>query len=201
MLWPATSARSARLRVIWIILSLTKEIACSRPRKDTVELETNPLPFTVSVSGPVPAVADIGEMLEIEGCGFGTIEIVKLTAGEIPPPGDGFVTITPKFPTLARSDAFRLIVNLESSTKEATRGDPLNVTDEEERNPVPLIVRVSEADPAGAEGGDRLVIKGWMGGKGPTAIVTVFDFTPPIETTTGTFLPDVIPSGTLAFTW
>jgi hypothetical protein len=49
---------------------LTKVVERALPPHCTVELELNPLPFTVSVKAPDPAAADAGEIELIVGEGF-----------------------------------------------------------------------------------------------------------------------------------
>lgn len=82
--------------------ALTKVVVRAVPLKLTVELETNPVPLTVRVNDAPPTAALMGEIEVIAGPGLFT---VKLTAFEVPPPGDGFVTVTLKVPPVAMSEA------------------------------------------------------------------------------------------------
>jgi len=50
---------------------LTNEAPCKTPLKVTDEEAIKPLPLIVSVNEPVPAPADDGDRLVIEGCGLG----------------------------------------------------------------------------------------------------------------------------------
>jgi len=54
----------------------------------------NPLPFTVKVNAPLPAVAEAGDKEVIDGDGLAGALIVKLTTPEVPPPGVGVKTVT-----------------------------------------------------------------------------------------------------------
>jgi len=67
------------------------------------------LPLTVRVNGASPAVALVGEILDVTGTGLLT---VKVSAGvDVPPPGAGFVTVTDLRPPDAISDAAICVVN------------------------------------------------------------------------------------------
>ena len=77
------------------------------------------------------------------------------TGADGPPPGGGLVTTTGKVPKVARSDALSVMIRLPPLVREAGCTMPLNVTDEDETKPLPLIVNIRGPDPAGAEGGDR----------------------------------------------
>ncbi len=46
---------------------LTNEGECEMPLKETVDEDKKPLPFTVSVNDVVPAMAEDGDKLVIEG--------------------------------------------------------------------------------------------------------------------------------------
>jgi len=79
-------------------------------------------------------------------------------------------------------------------------GDPLKVTTEFGRNPLPLTVRVSGAEPVSAPEGDTLVTKGWGLGNGWIATLATFDVASSIETVTSTAGPVTDPVGTTIFT-
>ena len=55
-------------------------------------MERKFVPLIVSVCAAAPTVADDGEKLVIVGRGLLTAKFMEF---EAPPPGDGFVTITP----------------------------------------------------------------------------------------------------------
>ena len=66
------------------------------------EDETKPEPVTSRGVSPDPASKLEGLMLLIAGTGLST---EKLTAGDVPPPGEGFTTVTFAIDALARSAA------------------------------------------------------------------------------------------------
>ena len=88
------------------------------------------------------------------------LETVKSTMFDDPPPGLGFVTETGNVPAVARSVAESPIVSCVLLTKLVARAVPLKLTDEELTKPFPLMVRVSDAEPAEAELGERYEIPG-----------------------------------------
>jgi hypothetical protein len=133
----------------------------------TEEVLRNPVPLMVSVAVVDPAGSDAGDRLVIAGGGLGTGATTENVIGwEFPPPGAGLVTITGKLPAVARSVALREIVICAPLTNETACEIPLYVADEDETKPVPLMVRVSGADPAGAEEGASEVSVGWGFGAG-----------------------------------
>src|ERR1700722_4038696 len=88
-------------------VALTNEVATLFRLKLTIDPDTKPLPFTVSVNCGPPAVALVGEMLETTGWvrGLGG-KIVSVSVLEIPPPVtpfEGFVTEILSVPGLAIS--------------------------------------------------------------------------------------------------
>jgi hypothetical protein len=69
----------------------TNIVVSATPFHCTTELLVKFVPFTLSENEPLPAVAEEGERLEIAGKG----EFTGNDCGaEVPPPGDGFVTVT-----------------------------------------------------------------------------------------------------------
>jgi hypothetical protein len=84
-------ARSLAAREIVSWAELTNEAACASALYVTPEVGMNPLPFIVSVSEPVPAGAEAGDKLEIDGCGLPGSQLVKarptLGSKTIPSPG------------------------------------------------------------------------------------------------------------------
>ena len=62
-----------------------------------------PVPFTVSVKAPDPAVALAGCNVVMAGTGLLAALIVKTAALDVPPPGAGLVTVTDGVPALAIS--------------------------------------------------------------------------------------------------
>jgi hypothetical protein len=79
----------------------------------------------------------------------------KAAALDGPPPGAGFVTTTAKLPAVLRSVAPSVTVNWPLLIYEATCETPLNVTVEEGRKPIPLIVTKKDCVPTLTELGAR----------------------------------------------
>jgi hypothetical protein len=79
----------------------------------TTELVRKLVPFTSSVVPAAPAVTLVGLTLVIVGTGLSTS---KSTAADVPPPGDGFTTVTwatvPFASLLAASVTLKLIAEL-----------------------------------------------------------------------------------------
>lgn len=75
------------------------------PFQFTVEEDMKFVPATVKVIAGLPTTADVG-LIEVKvGTGFGGTLIVNAIPAEVPPPGDGFVTVTVAVPAVAKSDA------------------------------------------------------------------------------------------------
>jgi hypothetical protein len=68
----------------------------------TTELDTKPVPFTVSVKPAPPAVPDDGLRLVVAGTGLLMLMVCAL---EVPPPGAGLYTVTVAVPVVAISEA------------------------------------------------------------------------------------------------
>ncbi len=66
----------------------------------------------------------------------------KFVPVDAPPPGGGFVTTIGKSPAVARSEEPSVIFNCPELTKAALWVTPLNVTVEDDRKPLPVIVTV-----------------------------------------------------------
>jgi len=77
----------------------------ARPFHRTIEPVMKLLPYTVRVKAGLPAVAEMGEMLEREGIGLLGALMVKVLAVEVPPPGVGLRTVTLAVPEVAISEA------------------------------------------------------------------------------------------------
>jgi hypothetical protein len=125
------------------------------PFQFTVEPETKPVPFTVSVNPAPPAVAEAGLRPVVVGTG---LLIVKVWALEVPPPGAGFTTVTWAVPAVAMSAAVITAVNWVEETYVVARLDPFQFTVEPEAKAVPFTVSVNPAPPAVAEVGLRPVV-------------------------------------------
>jgi hypothetical protein len=157
--------------VSWVLL--TKVVVRLEPLKLTAEVLKKPVPMIVRVCAPAPTRTELGEREVMAGTGFPT---VKVTTFDVPPPGAGFVTETGNVPAVATSVLVREIVSWVLLTKVVVRLEPLKLTDEVLKKPVPLIVSVCAPAPTRTELGKREV----MAGTGlPTEKVTTFDVPPP----------------------
>jgi hypothetical protein len=101
----AAEAISAALMETRICVPLTYVVARLDPFQFATELLTNPLPFTVRVKAPLPAVTEAGDNEVIEGAGLFDGLIVKLATLEVPPPGVGVNTVTWAVPAAEMSAA------------------------------------------------------------------------------------------------
>jgi hypothetical protein len=127
------------------------------PLKFAVEDATNPDPFTVRVSAAEPTDPASGETEVIAGIGLSTAKIVEF---EDPPPGNGFVTTTLKFPADANSAVVSPIVNSLALMKLTLCNAPLELTEEEEMKPEPLIAKFCAVEPRVRDEGEMLLIAG-----------------------------------------
>ena len=133
------------------------------PFQRITELETNPVPFTVSVNALHPATLLDGLRLVILGIGLLIVNVMEL---EVPPPLVGLNTVTWAVPATAMSDAGIDALNWVEDTNVVVRFEPFQRTTYPETNPLPFTVSVNAAPPAVAVEGLRLVIAGagftWM---------------------------------------
>lgn len=98
---PVDATSLARIDAVTSV-ELTKVVVLGLLLNFTAELDTKPVPFTVSVSAPLPAVTPFGLSELIVGAGLLT---VKVCAPVVPPPGAGLVTVTLIGPAVATSAA------------------------------------------------------------------------------------------------
>jgi hypothetical protein len=103
------------------------------------ELETNPLPDTVSVNAGSPAVAEAGEIPLTEGIGVGT-NAVKVTEPDRPPPGAGLNTVTWLVEAKEMSREEMSARSCPEVTKVVGRSLPFQRTTDPGTNPVPFTV-------------------------------------------------------------
>lgn len=143
------------------------------PLTCTTEALLNPDPLTVRVKLDPNTSAVDGEMFEIEGTGFLTVNV---TAGEVPPPGAAVKTVIDNEAPTATSDAGIAAVNCVLLTKLVVRLAPLTRTTEPLMKLLPLTVSVNPALPASALLGE-MVAKDGTGLT--TASVTAEDVPPP----------------------
>src|SRR5580704_12575151 len=100
MLATPAKAMSPELIVAVTFVALTKVVVSAIPLKFTTEVETKPVPFTVSVKPNPPADALPGDSDVIVGTGLLTVRVVAV---EVPPPGVGLATVTLGVPAVAIS--------------------------------------------------------------------------------------------------
>lgn len=82
------------------------------------------------------------------------------TAFEVPPPGDGFVTVTAAVVGAAMSVLVMLAVNLVAETYLVVRFEPFHLTRDVVTNPLPSTVKVNAGPFALAEAGLRVAMAG-----------------------------------------
>lgn len=145
---------------------LTTVVEWAEPFHATAAPERKPVPFTVRVKELPPAVAVAGDNEVRVG---GGLAMVKATAFEAPPPGEGLTTVTALELGDAMSAAVMLAVNCVEFTNVVVRAAPSHCTIAPETKLLPVTVRVNAALPATAVAGLREVIVGT--GFGGTLIV------------------------------
>src|SRR2546421_117816 len=147
---PAVPRSAAEMAAVSCV-ALRNVVVRAAPFQRTVELLTKPLPFTRSVSGPVPAVAPVGVSAVSPGAALLT---VKACAAEAPPPGAGVTTVTCGVPAAATSAAATAAVICVALTKTVVRAAPFQRTLEPVTKLVPLTVSVDAAPPTPALEGE-----------------------------------------------
>jgi hypothetical protein len=117
----------------------------------TVEVETKFVPVTVRVNAAPPAVALAGESEVAVGDGLLTVNV---RAHDLPPPGVGFITVTPAVLAVAMWPAGTEAVNSVPLTYVVVSPVSFHCTVEVETNFVPATVRVNAAPAAVALEGE-----------------------------------------------
>lgn len=118
-------------------------------------------PLTVTVCCPEPATAVFGVSDVIAGTGlFAGALTTKLTAFDVPPPGDGVNTVIGTFPAVAMSACGTEAVSCVALTNDVTRATPFTRTSEEATKLVPFTVKVNAGSPAVLDAGEMVVIVG-----------------------------------------
>ena len=90
-------------------VELTKVVARAVPFHCTCEVGMNPLPVTDKLSAVAPMAAEEGRIELTEGAGLAAI--VKAMPVDVPPPGEGLITVTVAVPTVETSAAVIAAVN------------------------------------------------------------------------------------------
>jgi hypothetical protein len=116
------------------------------------------------------------------GAGDGEVDglMVKVSAPDVPPPGEGVDTLTGTEAAVASSLAAMSACSWLALTSLVVRTAPFHRTTEEATKPLPLTVSVNGPLPAIVEAGDRLVITGTGADVGRAlnvAVTVMFAFT------------------------
>lgn len=105
---PAIARSAAEIAaVIW--LEFTSVVARLAPFHCTADAALNPLPVTVSVITPEPALADAGSTEAMAGAGFELIANDR--PGDVPPPGPELTMVITAVPATAKSETVVVKVN------------------------------------------------------------------------------------------
>jgi len=136
------------------LVALTKVVVTGAPFHMTVAPFAKPLPFTVRVKLPPPAVTDAGLRLLMVADGVGMMENVPGAEVLVSP----FTTVTDADPLLAISAAPMGAVSWLALTNVVVRGVEFQTIWAPERKPAPLTVSVNAEPPAMADGGVRLLM-------------------------------------------
>jgi hypothetical protein len=160
-------------------VAFTNVVTRGLPFHCTTELLTKLLPFTVNVNPGEPALNMFGVIVVIAGNGLFAAVIVNVAAADVPPPGVGFVTVTPGVPAVATSVAKTGIVNCVALIKVVVRAVPLKFTTEVEMKFVPITTSVNPDEPAAIVLGDNDVIVGAGFVAAVTVNVAAADVPPP----------------------
>jgi hypothetical protein len=155
-------------------VALTKVVVSAAVFHKTLAPEANPVPVTVKVNAPLPAVvvAGLSELM----VGTGAASTVNVSVFEVTPPD---FTLTEAVPGLAISLAGTEAVNWVALTNAVLSGAVFHRTLAPDANPVPVTVRVNAPLPA-------LVVAGFsnvMAGPATTVKFNEFDVTPPADLT------------------
>jgi hypothetical protein len=173
---PALAMRPAGTVAVNCV-ALTNVVESSDPFHCTVELLTNPAPFTVSVNADPPVVAAFGLTLVMVRA-----LTMKLTPLEVPPPG--FRTVMVAVPAEAIKPAETAAFNCVPLTNVVDSDTPFQRTVEPLTYPAPLTVNVNAGPPTVAAFGFKLVIVSVL-----TVNVTPLDMPPPGFTTVRVAVP------------
>jgi hypothetical protein len=129
----------------------TNVVARAVPFQLTVEQEleavpTKPVPFTVKVNPPLPAIVDVGLIEVIAGTGSLTVNVC---APDVPPFGPlGFFTVTCGVPPQATFAAGTVALSWVEETNVVARAVPFQFTVAPDTKLLPFAVKVNVAAPA-----------------------------------------------------
>jgi hypothetical protein len=123
-------------------VELMKPVASAVFPKFTTDNETKFFPLIFSVTDPLPAVAEAGDVVMIWGVGLAVGLITNVNAAVVPPPGDGVVTVILAVPGFWISPAGTCAVSVFIFTKSAVSGMLFQSTVEEGVKLYPVTVSV-----------------------------------------------------------
>jgi hypothetical protein len=157
---PADTVSDARIVAVRR-LKFTRVVPRSTSFHDTFESLLKPMPLTVSRKPGLPAVAEKGLTLPMNGCGFW---ITTVNAPDCVP-DVMLTTSTLAVPVLATSCAKIVALNWVLLSKVVLRSELFHRIRESAANPLPVKVIVKVGLPAGAWGGSMLVMARVTGGR------------------------------------
>ncbi|MGA2723439.1 MAG: hypothetical protein ABSG79_13635 [Bryobacteraceae bacterium] len=151
----AVPAEAIRLLVTVAVnwVTLKNVVTSTVPFHCTTAPAANPLPFTVNVNSPPPAVADGGLKLLIVGRGL----IVNETPVDVTPL---LVTVIVAVPAAAIRLLLTVAVNCVAFTNVVGNDDPFHCATAPAANPLPFTVNENPPPPAVADEGLKLLIVG-----------------------------------------
>jgi hypothetical protein len=124
---------------------LTNVVVLAAPLNFTTDVDTKPVPFTVNVNAAPPAVALVGEIDVSVGAG---LLIVNVCAFDVPPPAEGFITVTFIVPAVTMSPAGIVATICVLVTDDGViAGLVPKFTTAPATNPVPVSVNVNATPP------------------------------------------------------
>lgn len=153
---PVAAASAAVKPACNVVLEI-KVVGRALPFSRIVDVETNPVPVTVTVNAGLPCGTKGGLRLATVGSGLLT---AKSTLPESPPPGGGLLTATLFTAVVAISAAVIGVCSSVAETNVVVRAVPLNCTTELGIKLLPFTVKVKPCDPANAELGLTDVTEG-----------------------------------------
>lgn len=144
------AAISAAVMAAFKVLLETNVVGRAAPFHSTVEDDMKLVPVTVSVKAAPPVIAELGVNNVIAGT---APVIVNVRAAEVPPPGEGLITVTLAVLAELMSVGAMAACKLVLETKVVERVLPFHWIVDVGTKFVPVTVNVKPAPPAGAEFG------------------------------------------------
>jgi hypothetical protein len=166
---PATAMSLTRIEA-FTCPEFTKAVILLMPPKLTVAPLRKFVPFTVNVKAAPPAITFAGCNVVTVGTGLFVTVTLKVTEFDVPPPGVGFVTVTPGVPAATMSLVKMEAVTFPAFTNDVMRGLPLKFTIAPFTKLDPLTVKVNPCPPAAADDGCSVVTVGTGLPPGPVTL-------------------------------